>query len=293
MPVWNTREEWLVEAVSSALGQRGCAVELVVVDDGSDTPVADQLSSVKDDRLTVVRTGHLGASNARNVGLTIARGTHMRFIDSDDVITDRGTAHLLGLMGDDDTVITYGSTLVCDERLNPIARIETRVQGAAVTTCLLNRFDVSIHSLLFPRPVVEAAGPWDTSLTVSEDWDFVLRALEHASVRGDGTVATRYRTHDVMSSRDLAAGIAGYRRVVDRYFERHPDLEGTALQRHAIAEWHLFCGGQLLTRDRAYSAASGHLLRAFRARPWRTLRLSARLLASSLLSAVRGARVRP
>ena len=293
MPVWNTREEWLLEAVASALGQRGCAVELVVVDDGSDEPVADVLSPLTDDRLTVVRTGHLGASNARNVGLELARGTHMRFIDSDDVVTDRGTAHLLELMGDDDTLITYGSTLVCDEQLNPIARIETDVQGAAATTCLLNRFDVSIHSLLFPRAVVEAAGSWDTSLSVSEDWDFVLRALEHAPVRGDRAVATRYRTHDVMSSRDLAAGITGYRRVVERYFERHPELVGSALHRHAIADWHLFCAEQRLARDRAYATAFSHLGRAFPARPLRTLRLAVRLSASSLLSAVRGARVRP
>jgi len=276
MPVWKPRRDWLLRAVSCALRQQGCAVELIVVDDGSYEPVAGLLESEQDPRLTVVRTDHLGASNARNAGLARARGSHVRFIDCDDVITGGSTAHLLGLMGDDD-VITYGSTLVCDQELRPLTLISTNVQGSAVTSCLLNRFDVSIHSLLFPRRVVDATGPWERSLTVSEDWDFVLRALDHAEVRGDREVATHYRTHETMSSRDLSAGIHGYRRVVERYFERHPELRGTRLEREAEAEWHLFAAEQVLTRWGKVAASGGHLRRALPVQPWRSVKLAVRL----------------
>ena len=40
MPVWRPRREWLLEAVGSALGQRDCSLELIVVDDGNAEPVA-------------------------------------------------------------------------------------------------------------------------------------------------------------------------------------------------------------------------------------------------------------
>jgi glycosyltransferase involved in cell wall biosynthesis len=276
MPAWKPRRDWLLQAVSSALGQRGCAVELIVVDDGSDEPVAELLESVHDPRLTVLRTDHLGASNARNVGLARARGSHVRFIDCDDLITGGSTAHLLGHVSGDD-VIAYGSTLVCDQELRPLTQIATNVRGSAVTACLLNRFEVSIHSLLFPRRIVDATGPWERSLTVSEDWDFVLRALDHAEVRGDREVATHYRTHEAMSSRDLAAGIHGYRRVLERYFERHPELRGTRLEREAEAEWHLFAAEQVLSRWGKAAAAGGHLRRAFPVHPWRALKLALRL----------------
>jgi glycosyltransferase involved in cell wall biosynthesis len=280
MPVWNPHPDWLADAVTSALEQRDCAVELIVVDDGSDEPVADLLAKASDSRLTVLRTEHRGASSARNAGLAVARGTLVRFVDSDDVITERSTAHLLELMGDDEDVITYGSTVVCDASLRPLATTATDVQGSAVVPCLLNRFAVSIHSLLFPRSVIDAAGPWEPSLTVSEDWDFVLRTLEHAHVRGDREVATFYRTHEEMSSRDLAAGIHGYRRVVERFFERHPEQRGSALERKATAEWNLFAAEHLLTRCREYSAGVGHLQRALPVRPGRTLALGLRLVAS-------------
>lgn len=284
MPVWKPRRDWLLQAVSSALGQRGCAIELVIVDDGSDEPVAELLESAHDPRLTVVRTDHLGASSARNAGLARARGSHVRFIDGDDVITEESTAHLLELMRDDDDVITYGSTLVCDQELRPLTEISTNVQGPAVTACLLNRFDVSIHSLLFHRRIVDATGPWERSLTVSEDWDFVLRTLDHARVRGDREVATHYRMHEDMSSRDLAAGIEGYRRVVERYFERHPEMRGTMLEREAEAEWHLFAAEQVLTRWGEYSASLGHLRHALPVQPWRAVKLGTRLVGSRVLA---------
>jgi glycosyltransferase involved in cell wall biosynthesis len=277
MPAWNPRPDWLLQAVSSALGQRGCPVELVLVDDGSDEPVAELLESEHDPRLTIVRTDHLGASSARNTGLASARGSHIRFIDCDDVITESSTAHLLELMRDDDDVITYGATLVCDRDLRGLTQISSSVQGSAVTACLLNRFEVSIHSLLFHRRIVDATGPWERSLTVSEDWDFVLRALEHAEVRGDRVVATHYRTHEAMSSQDLAAGIHGYRRVVERYFERHPELRRTRLEREAEAEWNLFAAEQVLTRWGDARTSADHLRRALPVQPWRVVKLALRL----------------
>ena len=43
MPVWQPRQDWLRPAVETALAQRDCPVELIVVDDGCPTPVADLL----------------------------------------------------------------------------------------------------------------------------------------------------------------------------------------------------------------------------------------------------------
>src|SRR5262245_45010048 len=98
MPAWNPRPDWLREAVSSALAQQRCSIELIVVDDGSDTPVADLLSDLDDARLRLLRVPHGRVSRARNAAIEAARGDYVRFIDCDDVIVADSTAHLLGLM---------------------------------------------------------------------------------------------------------------------------------------------------------------------------------------------------
>ena len=271
MAAWNPEPRWLREAVASALSQRDCRLELIVVDDGSDAPVAGLLDGFDDDRLHLVRVPHGRVSRARNAGIEVARGDWFRFIDCDDVIVEDSTAHLLALAGGDERVITYGATLVCDERLRPLSTVATDAQGRVAEACLLNRFSVTVHSQLYPRSVIEEIGPWEPSIVVSQDWDYALRAFECAPVRGDRRVATYYRLHGRMNSRNVPEGIRGYRLVVERYFDRHPEQTGGRLQRRAEALYHLFAAFQLATSLRRYRAAFAELGRAFARDPLTTL----------------------
>jgi glycosyltransferase involved in cell wall biosynthesis len=263
MPVWAPRPDWLRAAVESALGQTGCAIELVVVDDGCEVPVADLLADVDDERMRVLRVAHGRVSRARNAGIEVARGAWFRFIDHDDVIVADSTSHLLALADGDDGVVTYGATVVCDEELRALQTVSSTLQGRVAEQCLLGRFDTTIHSLLFPRRIVDEVGPWEPSIVVSQDWDYALRAFEIAEVRGDQRVATRYRTHERMNSRDVRRGIEGYELVVRRYFERHPDERGGRIERRARAAYHAFAAVQHARALREYRAALAHAGRAF------------------------------
>ncbi|HWH06465.1 MAG TPA: glycosyltransferase [Gaiellaceae bacterium] len=233
MPAWKPSPAYIRRAVASVLREPGVDVELVVVDDGSPEPVAGMLAGIADARLRIIRVEHGGVSRARNAGTAAVSGDYVRFVDADDVLVPGGTARLLRHAAGADDVIGYGATLVCDEALRPVWTMKTSVQGDAVVACLLGLFLVRPFSLLFPRRVLEATGDWDPGFTVAEDWDFVLRAVEHAAVRGDKEPVTLYRRHPASATADLAAGERGAYRVVERYFERHPDQRGTRLERRA------------------------------------------------------------
>ena len=259
MPAWRPRPDWLREAVLSALDQRGADVELLVVDDGSLEPVADMLRDIDDPRLRLVRVAHGGVSHARNAGIEAAAGDYLRFIDCDDVIDPVSTARLLGLAAGADDVIAYGATLFCTADLLPVWKMVTRLEGEVTTDCLLGRFAVRPQALLFPRAVIDRVGGWDSGFEVSEDWDFVIRALEHATVRGSNEVATYYRKHGGGEHTDLDAGALGARRVISRYFERHPDQRGTRLERQANASIHAQAARSRLTRGQVFAAVR-HLI---------------------------------
>jgi Glycosyl transferase family 2 len=247
MPAWQPRPDWLGEAVGAALAQRDCQLELLVVDDGSPEPVADLLARFDDERLRNIRIDHAGATAATNAGIAAARGDYMRFIDADDVIDRDSTTRLLELIGGRDDVIAYGATVFCDENLRPLWRMTSDIEGDAVIPCLLGRFTTRPHAFLFPRQVVEATGEWSTELTVSEDWDFILRALEHAEVRGTHAVATFYRRHPGGLTSDPAQGERGARAVIDGYFQRHPEQLGTRTERRARARMLALIGRVYLT----------------------------------------------
>jgi glycosyltransferase involved in cell wall biosynthesis len=247
MPAWQPRVDWVNEAVGGALAQRDCELELLVVDDGSPQPVVDLLSSLDDARLRLIRVDHAGRTAATNTGIRAARGDYMRFIDADDVIAPDSTARLLELIGGRDDVIAYGATMFCDENLRPLWRMTSDVEGDAVIPCLLGRFTTRPHAFLFPRRVIEATGDWFTELTVSEDWDFILRALEHAEVRGTHEVATYYRRHAGGLTSDPEEGERGAQLVVAGYFQRHPEQRGTRIERRARARMLALIGRVYLT----------------------------------------------
>lgn len=253
LAAWNPRADWLELAVRRAL-DGDVASELVVVDDGSTIPVAELLAGVEDERLRVVRVPHGGESRARNAGIEEARGEFIRFIDADDVCAEGSNAHLLALARSAPGSIAYGATAVCDEELRPVWTMRSRLQGNVVRECLLGRWWVRVPSLVFPRAVVDAAGEWDPGFRLSHDWDFVLRALEHAPVVGDTTVVTYYRKHGASATADTRGSEEGAQRVIERYFERRPELRGTALERQARAATESLTGRVLLSRLRPLPA---------------------------------------
>lgn len=235
MPVWDTEPEWFFDALDSALGQTDCDVEIVVVDDGCEPPLAPAPAHRADPRLSLVRVPHGGISRARNAGLEVARGQYVRFIDSDDVIAPDSTARLLDVAAGADDVIAYGVTVRCNEALEPIEELRSHLSGPAIEPCLLGRFPARHMSMLFPSAVVEKAGAWDDTFSACGDWDFVLRALEHAELQPGDFVATYYRSHPGMTCASLDRTVPGMRLVVDRYLERHPEARSSHLVRRARA----------------------------------------------------------
>lgn len=239
MPVFRPRAEWLRAAVASVLEQQECALELVVVDDGNDEPVAALLAGVADPRLRHLRVPHRGVSAARNAGVAAARGAYLRFVDADDVLERGSTARLLALATP--TTIAYEDTVVCDEELRPQYSISSRLAGDLLIPCLLGDFDSRHVSMLFPREVVRRAGPWDPRMRVRQDFDFVLRCLEHArATPGDG-IATYYRRHDRSATRSARAvedAQRSTRLLLAGFFARHPELRGSATAREAWRRMH-------------------------------------------------------
>jgi cellulose synthase/poly-beta-1,6-N-acetylglucosamine synthase-like glycosyltransferase len=74
------------ESVESVLAQTVPEVEVVVVDDGSEEPIADALRGVDDPRLRVVRHDrNRGIDAARNTALRAARSPFVSQLDADDV----------------------------------------------------------------------------------------------------------------------------------------------------------------------------------------------------------------
>ena len=88
VPVYNVRP-FLPACVASVRGQTMKDLELILVDDGSTDgsgELCDALAK-EDARIRVLHTENGGQGRARNLGLDVAQGEYISFVDADDVAT--------------------------------------------------------------------------------------------------------------------------------------------------------------------------------------------------------------
>ena len=87
IPIYKV-EEFIHECVESVLSQTYKDFEILLVDDGSTDScgeICDDFSK-SDNRIKVIHKQNGGLSDARNVGLSLARAEYIYFLDSDDWI---------------------------------------------------------------------------------------------------------------------------------------------------------------------------------------------------------------
>lgn len=88
IPIYNV-EHYLKRCLDSVINQKYDDLQIILVDDGSTDGsglICDEYCK-KDSRIQVVHKENGGLSDARNVGLNIAFGDYIMFIDSDDYVS--------------------------------------------------------------------------------------------------------------------------------------------------------------------------------------------------------------
>lgn len=99
VPVYNN-ELYIDKCIKSLVDQTYQALEIILVDDGS-TDQSGRLIQAwqeKDERIKVHRQENAGVSSARNVGLELATGTYLTFVDGDDYLGNRYIESLVTCM---------------------------------------------------------------------------------------------------------------------------------------------------------------------------------------------------
>lgn len=86
IPVYNTKETYFREAVESILAQTYGDFELLLIDNGSEPYIKAIVDSYSDNRIHYHRIEkNMRSAYARNVGIELAKGEYIAFMDSDDL----------------------------------------------------------------------------------------------------------------------------------------------------------------------------------------------------------------
>ena len=109
VPVYNV-EQYLPKCIDTIVNQTYQNLEIILIDDGSTDnsgKMCDEYLS-NDNRIKVIHKENGGLSDARNIGLNIATGKYITFVDSDDYIDKNYVEILYNLLVKNDADISVG-----------------------------------------------------------------------------------------------------------------------------------------------------------------------------------------
>jgi len=167
------RKEFLEEAVQSVLRQSYRDREIIVIDDGSTDGSHEVLTRLPDIRYQWKENG--GISSARNVGISLARGDHLAFLDVDDLWKKEKLTVQMSAMEAAGSKISYTDEIwLKNGRFHNQKKRHRKFSGAIYERCLPLCI-ISPSSAVIAREVFERTGLFDETLPVCEDYDMWLR----------------------------------------------------------------------------------------------------------------------
>ncbi len=110
VPIFNV-EKYISECINSIITQSYDLLEIILIDDGSTDnsgKICDEYALL-DKRIIVVHQANMGSASAKNIGLCLASGFYLSFVDGDDILEDNAYKKLIDTMENKEADIVQGS----------------------------------------------------------------------------------------------------------------------------------------------------------------------------------------
>jgi len=174
--------KFIAVAIDSVLNQKMVTVDVVVVDDGSTDDSMEILRSYKDN-IRIYQQQHGGAAQARNLGISEARGEFIAFLDADDwLLPDSLYRRCRFLQENPAFDWVYGPWQVANTKGEIIGESKDFfihpdgiLQGDIFPSLIKDYAGVNTLTPLFRLADVRAVGGYREKYKAYEDYDFLLR----------------------------------------------------------------------------------------------------------------------
>lgn len=199
IPLYN-KEKSIGNTIVSVLKQTYENFELLIVNDGSTDRSLEVVCAIDDTRIRVIDKPNGGVSSARNVGLEIASGEYVAFLDGDDIWCSRHLEIIANAIQEYDSEIVggfatsfykssnnyfeeekflYGSTILVDNYFDFMASPETKFNSSTIVV---------------KKDKALSVGGFDERLSYGEDVEFWYKLFSKYQLVYDDTVTTVYYT---------------------------------------------------------------------------------------------------
>lgn len=169
IPVYNV-EDYIVYCLDSIYNQKlkECDFEVIIVDDGCTDDSIKRIANYNSihNNLFILHQRHQGPSVARNLGMSMAKGKFIMFVDSDDVLVPNALPSLLNCAIENNSDMLFADYIemddkdICEESilLNSREIGDTQIWTGCNEDFLLEVFDLEffVWRIVFKRDFLES-----------------------------------------------------------------------------------------------------------------------------------------
>lgn len=186
VPCYNV-ENYILNCANSILSQKNSDIELILVDDGSTDSTLQIIDEIKqkDIRVAVIHKENGGVSKARNVGISIAKGEFVTFVDGDDYISADYTDYMLNLIENEkaDFAISKNCYLSKKEKQVKNDRIQLLSAKEAVALLLAPIVKVGCWNKIYRRDfLLRNDIKFNEKLFYGEGLSFIVNVAQRCNV---------------------------------------------------------------------------------------------------------------
>jgi glycosyltransferase involved in cell wall biosynthesis len=183
IPAFNA-QEWVADAIRSAVHQTWPRKEIIVVDDGSTDQTLAVARHFASGEVSVVTQANQGAAAARNKAFSLCQGDFIQWLDADDLLSPDKISQQMARADEarEKKVLLSSGWAYFDYRPQRARFSPTPLwRDLSPVEWLLRKMGQNLHmqtaTWLVSRELTEAAGPWDTRLLVDDDGEYFCRVL--------------------------------------------------------------------------------------------------------------------
>lgn len=179
IPAFNC-EKTISKCIDSALAQRNCEMEILIVNDGS----SDNTEKICEEyacnycNIKIINQRNSGVSSARNTGINSSTGEYLFFLDSDDELLADSIFTMVQILNDSECDLVCGGIMIQrkDLSFSCLSQKTITKSGSEIIDDLANPLFTSCCGKIFKRDVLGAI-KFDECHRINEDCFFMFQYL--------------------------------------------------------------------------------------------------------------------
>ncbi|PIE71744.1 MAG: hypothetical protein CSA22_01225 [Deltaproteobacteria bacterium] len=236
---------YIRETLQSVCDQTWPAIEIIVIDDGSTDASPEILKGLEIPRLRLFFQENQGTASALNRGLSLAQGTYIAILNSDDRYDPERIETLVSLLeaNGKSPGIAFSRVRLMDQESRPVtagpavewldaAHARLTPDTPLALFLLRDNFTCTSSNFLFHRDLLETVGGFREYRYVN-DLDFLIRCLSAGEVVCSEASLLFYRIHDTNTLNERFGDkepnyLCEWGQVVAEYLEHSVDYQKTS-----------------------------------------------------------------